>query len=98
MARTGLPSSVEALQEMILRQQLLLDAKDEEIVAPRSTIETQAELIAYLQEWKRLIDSQRFGSKSEKASPDQSPPFNEAEIEAAAADDDDLEEDTIAVP
>lgn len=98
MARTELPSSVEALQEMILRQQLLLDAKDEEIVAHRSTIETQAELIAYLQEWKRLIDSQRFGSKSEKASPDQFPLFNEAEIEAAAADDDDLEEDTIAVP
>jgi len=66
-------------------------------VAHRYTIATQAELVAYLQDWKRLIDSPRFSSKSEKASRDQFPLFNEAEVEAAAAEDD-LEEDTIAVP
>ena len=81
MARTELPSSVEALREMVLEQQ--------------STIETQAELIAYLQEWKRPIDSQRFGSKSEKTSADQFPLFNEAEVEATPEEPDD---DTISVP
>ena len=70
MARTELPSSVDALRDLVVEQQRLIDE--------------QAEKIAYLEEWKRLIDSQRFGSKSEKASPDQFPLFNEAEVEAAA--------------
>jgi transposase len=63
----------------------------------QSTIEVQAEKIAYLEEWKRLIDSQRFGAKSEKASSDQFPLFNEAEVEAAATEEE-AEDDTISVP
>ena len=83
MARTELPSSVDALRDLVVEQQRLIDE--------------QAEKIAYLEEWKRLIDSQRFGSKSEKTSPDQFPLFNEAEVEAADSDNE-TEEDTISVP
>lgn len=82
MARTELPSSVDALRDLVVEQQRLIDE--------------QAEKIAYLEEWKRLIDSQRFASKSEKASPDQFPLFNEAEVEAAA-EAEETEEDTISV-
>jgi transposase len=90
MARTDLPSSIEALRDLVVQQQALLDEK-------QSTIETQAEKIAYLEEWKRLIDSQRFASKSEKVSTDQFPLFNEVEVEAAASADT-REEDAISVP
>jgi transposase len=90
MARTDLPSSIEALRGLVVQQQALLDEK-------QSTIETQAEKIAYLEEWKRLIDSQRFASKSEKVSTDQFPLFNEVEVEAAASADT-REEDAISVP
>jgi transposase len=83
MARTELPSSVEALRDLVVQQQHLIDE--------------QAEKIAYLEEWKRLIDSQRFGSKSEKVPADQYPLFNEAEIEAAAAEEE-TEDDTVSVP
>jgi len=101
MARTRMPSSVEALQELVLRQQEELDAKQaiiEEscakieakaatIEANAATITEQAELIAIFREWKRLIDSQRFGSRSEKLPPEQGRLFNEAELEAAAGED-----------
>jgi transposase len=97
MARTELPSSIEALQDLVGQQQALLEAKDEEITDQRTTIETQAEKIAYLEEWKRLIDSQRFGSKSEKAAPDQFPLFNEAEVEATG-EAGEAEDDTVSVP
>ncbi len=90
MARTELPSSIEALQDLVAQQQALLDEQ-------QSTIETQAEKITYLEEWKRLIDSQRFGPKSEKTAAGQFPLFNEAEVEAAAADEE-TEDDTISVP
>lgn len=83
MARTELPSSVDALRDLVVEQQRLIDE--------------QAEKIAFLEEWKRLIDSQRFASRSEKASPDQFPLFNEAEVEAATADEE-TDEDTISVP
>ena len=59
MARTEMPSSIDALRELALRQQSLLEEK-------QSTIDEQAELITFYREWKRLIDSQRFGSRSEK--------------------------------
>lgn len=97
MARTELLSSIEALQDLVGQQQALLEAKDEEITDQRTTIETQAEKIAYLEEWKRLIDSQRFGSKSEKAAPDQFPLFNEAEVEATG-EAGEAEDDTVSVP
>jgi len=73
MARTELPSSVEALRELALAQQAVIDE--------------QAALIAFYREWKRLMDSQRFASKSEKFLPEQGRLFNEAEVEAAAAAD-----------
>jgi len=52
MARTEIPASVDALHQIVREQQ--------------ATIDEQAERIAFLEEWKRLITSQRFGSKSEK--------------------------------
>jgi len=82
MARTDIPVSVDALQQIVREQQ--------------ATIEEQAERIAFLEEWKRLVTSQRFGSKSEKIPAEQGRLFNEAEVEAAARVDDDI--DTIAVP
>jgi len=57
MAGTELPSSVDALQEIVLQQQ--------------STIEQQAELVSFLREWNRLLRSQKFGARSEKFAPEQ---------------------------
>ncbi len=84
MARTDIPSSVDALQQLVREQQ--------------TTIDEQAALITFFQEWKRLIDSQRFGSRSEKIPPEQCRLFNEAEIEAPAAAEDDDAIGAIAVP
>jgi len=83
MARTDIPSSVDALQQLVREQQ--------------STIDEQAQLITFFREWKRLIDSQRFGSRSEGIPPEQGHLFNEAEIEATTGTNDD-EIDAIAVP
>jgi len=104
MARTELPSSVDALRELVVQQQALLEARQATIEEKQSTIEAnqctideQAQLIAFFREWKRLIDSQRFGSRSEKwVSDEQGRLFNEAEIEASAGADGDT--DAIAVP
>ena len=82
MARTEMPSSVEALQELVLAQQ--------------STIDEQAALISMLREWKRLIDSQRFGSRSERMPPEQGHLFNEAEVEVAALATE--ERDAVLIP
>jgi transposase len=73
MARTSLPSSTEELRATVLRLQ-------EELEAKQSTIDEQAQRIAFLEEWKRLMESQRFGSRSEKASDAQGLLFNEAEL------------------
>ena len=88
MARTELPSSIEELRDLALRQQAQLEENE-------STISTQAERIAFLEEWKRLMDSQRFGSRSERLSIDQYPLFNEAEVEASEAE---TIADEVAVP
>jgi transposase len=82
MARTAMSSSVEELQEVVARQQ--------------ATIDEQAALISFYREWKRLIDSQRFGSKSERFSDAQGQWFNEAELEAASSEAVEVEE--ICVP
>lgn len=82
MARTEMPSSVEALRDLVAQQQ--------------ATIDEQAALIEFYREWKRLFDSQRFGSKSEKLLPEQGQLFNEAEVEAAAAEDAEPTEITVA--
>ena len=86
MARTELPSSIEELRELVLQQRSLLEEKQSTIEANESKIEEQARLISIFEEWKRLIDSQRFGSRSERQSIDQFPLFNEAEVEATELD------------
>jgi|TARA_B100000959_G_C14965817_1_gene617687 transposase len=94
MARTDMPSSVNALQELVLEQRTALDTK-------QSMIDEQAALISFYREWKRLIDSQRFGSRSEKIPPEQGRLFNEAEIEALLSPEEGLGEerdDEIDVP
>jgi transposase len=91
MARTEMPVSVEALQQLVVEQREQLDAK-------QSTIDEQAALITFFREWKRLIDSQRFGSRSERLPSEQGYLFNEAEAEAAAGGAADDETDAIAVP
>ena len=72
MARTPMPSSVEELQDVVAQLQ--------------TTVNEQAALISFYREWKRLIDSQRFASKSEKFSGTQGMLFNEAELEAASTE------------
>ena len=96
MARTEMPTSIEGLRELALQQESLLDEKQSTIEANATLISEQSELIAFYREWKRLIDSQRFGSRSEKIPAEQGHLFNEAEIEAASGDDD--ESDGVAVP
>ena len=70
MARTDIPSSVEALQQLVTSQ--------------RATIEEQTQRISLLEEWNRLLKSLRFGSRSEKMEGEQGRLFNEAELEASA--------------
>ena len=96
MARTDIPSSVDALQQLVREQQTALETQQAALEAKQATIDEQAALITFFQEWKRLIDSQRFGSRSEKIPPEQGRLFNEAEIEAAAGAADDYEIDAIA--
>ena len=79
MARTSMPSSIEELQEVVAQQREVLDRQ-------QVMIDERDSLISFYREWKRLIDSQRFGSKSEKLSVEQGHLFNEAE--ATAAEDD----------
>jgi transposase len=84
MARSEMPTSVEDLQQLVLDQQ--------------TTIDEQASLITFFREWKRLIDSQRFGSRSERLVPEQGYLFNEAEVEAAAIAVECDEPDVVPVP
>jgi transposase len=97
MASTALPSSVDALQELVLQQQTLLEAKSLDLAAKQLTIEQQAERLSFLEEWNRLLRSQRFGARSEKIPPEQGRLFNEAELEAHT-DDSDLVEAEVEVP
>ena len=109
MARTELPASVEQLQLLVLDQRAeladqrtaLADQRDE-VEAQRGELETQqaqileqASLISFLQEWKRLMESQRFGSRSERLVPEQGHLFNEAETLAGESGE---EPGAIAVP
>jgi len=87
MARTGgMPTSVDALQQLVAEQQAQLDAMQERL--------------GFLEEWNRLLRSQKFGSRSEKIPAEQERLFNEAEIEASAGEGDeaDLSCDEIEVP
>jgi transposase len=89
MARTSMPSSIEELQELVTQQQEVLGRQ-------QVMIDERDALISFYREWKRLIDSQRFGSKSEKLPPEQGHLFNEAEVEAASSED--APSDEISVP
>ena len=66
-----LPSDVDALRGLVLEMQRKLDDRDA--------------LIAFLQEWKRLHQSRRFGATSEQLSGEQPALFNEAEATLDAA-------------
>jgi len=91
MTSTALPSSVDALQEIVLRQQTQLEAN-------RSQLDALQEQISLLEEWNRLLRSQRFGARSEKIPPEQGRLFNEAELEVTEADDGEPIEADIEVP
>ena len=83
MARTAMPSSVEALQALVTQQQAMIEERDA--------------LIAILEEWKRLAQSQRFGRKSERFADDaQARLFDEAEV--TVAHEDDTESEDVSVP
>jgi transposase len=88
MARTDMPSSVEALQRKVLEQEAALAQQ-------QATIEEQAARISLLEEWKRLAQSQRFGSRSERMEGEQGRLFNEAELESV---EDSHESEEIEVP
>jgi len=90
MARTELPVSKDVLQQLVRDLQADVEAK-------QSKIDEQAALITFYQEWKRLIDSQRFGSRSERLSPEQGHLFNEAET-LDANDGVEAVSEAIAVP
>jgi transposase len=96
MARTPMPSSVEELQEAVARQQATLDQQQEVLDRQQAMIDERDALISFYREWKRLMDSQRFGSKSEKLSTGQGQLFNEAELEAASSEA--VEPDEVSVP
>jgi transposase len=89
MARTEMPTSVDALQQLVLEQQSTIDGQ-------QSQIDEQATLISFYREWKRLMDSQRFGSRSERLVPEQGRLFNEAET--LATEEEGGETDAITVP
>jgi transposase len=82
-----MPRSIEELEALVAQQQEMIEERDA--------------LLAFYREWKRLIDSQRFGAKSERfVSDEQARLFDEAEAIVAQghgipAEDDEIE---IAVP
>jgi len=78
MARTPMPSSIEALRDLVAQQQ-------SDLARQQETIDELSRLLSFLREWKRLAQSQRFGRKSERFVDDQALLFNEAELEAANA-------------
>jgi transposase len=89
MASTALPSSVDALQELVVQQQTQLDAN-------QARLDALQEQVSFLEEWNRLLRFQRFGARSEKIPPEQGRLFNEAELEAHA-DDSESSEAEVAV-
>ncbi len=99
MARTELPASIEALQELVIQQQVLLEANSRDLETKQTTIDQQAERLAFLEEWNRLLRSQKFGARSEKIPPEQGRLFNEAELEAEHDDDEGAaDEEQLEVP
>jgi transposase len=90
MARTSMPRSPEELEALVAQQQEELDRRQE-------MIDERDSLIAFYREWKRLVDSQRFGSQSERfVSDEQARLFDEAEAILAAQEE--ASEDDVTVP
>ena len=85
-----LPDSVEDLHALVLSQQSLLEDKE-------MRLEEKSDRIDALEEIIRLLRSQRFAPKSEKAPVDQLGLFNEAEAGLYEAEEDEGEEE-IDVP
>lgn len=82
---TELPDDVDALRKLVLELQSTLDEKQSTIAEQRSVIETKQSLIDQLEEWVRLLRSQKFGRSSERAiDPEQPGLFNEAEVSCDA--------------
>ena len=71
------------------------DALPTDVEALQQLVLEQQERIRLLEEWNRLLKSQKFGSRSEKAPAGQERLFNEAELEASQIEDTPEE---IAVP
>jgi len=96
MARTSKPRSIEELEALVAQQQEVLETQAAELAAQQTRIDERDALIAFYREWKRLIDSQRFGARSERfPSDEQGRLFNEAE--ALAAEGGDASEEAVAV-
>ncbi len=76
-SQEALPDDVETLLALVVSKQSQLDEQ-------RSQLDEQRSRIAQLEEWVRLLRSQRFGRSSERASSDQLGLFNEAEQTADA--------------
>jgi len=85
-----LPDSVDDLRALVHSQQTLLEEK-------QSVVDEQSDRIGFLEEAIRLLRSQRFAPKSEKASRHQLGLFNEAEAGVHEAEAEDAEE-AIDVP
>jgi len=97
MPRTSQPRSIEELEALVAQQQMALEAKEAELEQRQAMIEERDALIAFYREWKRLIDSQRFGAKSERfASDAQARLFDEAE--AIVAEQTTADEEAVSIP
>ena len=90
-----LPSDVDALRRLVLAARTEVVEREARIQTQQRQIEQRDALIAFLQEWKRLHQSRRFGAKSEQLSGEQPALFNEAEatLDAAVAAGESLRED-----
>lgn len=69
----ALPEDVERLRALLIEREAAIEERDAEI--------------AQLREYVRLLKSQRFGARSEKTPREQLGLFNEAEVLAASAED-----------
>jgi transposase len=74
-----LPDSVEDLRALVLSQQGLIEEAQSRVEEKQSLVDEQHDRIEFLEEAIRLLRSQRFAAKSEKASRSQLGLFNEAE-------------------
>jgi transposase len=67
-------------ERKVSEQEQAIAKQEQEIVKQEQTVSAYSEEISQLREYIRLLKSQRFGSKSERSTPDQMGLFNEAEV------------------